>query len=87
MNNILTNEQVRSLLLSLGFRAGPVVRNHHCVFRHPESGCEIVFPANRDDSLARSADIVSIRDHLSCSGHLNEDVFDQFAREGQLPTA
>lgn len=87
MNSTLTNLKIRSLLLSLGFDEGPILRNHHRLFRHPQSGCEIVFPANRDDSPVRSADIVSIRDHLACTGHLEEEVFDLFAREGQLPAA
>jgi hypothetical protein len=87
MSPIVTNERLRQLLLDLGFFKGPLVKNHHRVFRHADSSCVIVLPDNRDEEPARKADIASVRDHLDQLGHLHTTIFDRFMAEGKLPAA
>lgn len=83
----LTNGELRQLILDLGFVDGELVKNNHRVFRHPESKCEVVLPANRSESLARQADVLGVRDHLDQQGHLASSIFDQFVRDRKLPAA
>ena len=83
----VTNEELRQLLLDLGFAKVQRVANNQRVFRHPESQCVIVLPDNRDKDTARSADVVGVRDHLSHQGHLPEAAFDYYVAEGKLPAA
>jgi hypothetical protein len=83
----VTNERLRQLLLDLGFTRGQLVKNNNRVFRHPVSRCVIVLPDNRDEDLARAADVAAVRDHLAHQGHLEEVIFDRFMSEGKLPAA
>jgi hypothetical protein len=83
----VTNKRLRQLLIDLGFAEGESVKNHHRLFRHPQSRCVIVLPDNRDEDVARPADIASVRDHLDQQGHLSETIFDLFLVEGKLPAA
>ena len=70
MANELTNQELRLLLLDLGFEREMLVKNHSRVFRHPESKCVIVVPDNRNDELARLADVLGVKDQLAQHGHL-----------------
>ena len=79
-----TNQTLRQLLAALGFDAGDLTDNNHRVYRHADSQCLVVLPDNRDDQPARQADVLGLRDHLACTGHLEEKQFDDFLREGQL---
>ncbi len=83
----VTNEKLRQLLLDLGFDKAQSVKNSHRVFRHPDSRCVIVLPDNRDEGIARAADLAAVRDHLAQQGHLEEVIFDHFVAEGKLPAA
>lgn len=83
----VTNERLRRLVLDLGFARDGLVKNNHRVFRHPVSCCVIVLPDNRDEDVARAADVAAVRDHLAQQGHLEEVIFDRFMSEGKLPAA
>ncbi len=76
---------LRTLLLDLGFKQGEVAEKNHSVWRHPESGCTVLLPANKTLQPARPADIVGIKAHLDHHGHLDEEAFDYFVAEGKLP--
>ncbi len=81
----LTNSSLGQLLLDLGFEKGDVTKTHHRVWRHAESGCELLLPANKATDGPRPQDVVGIRAQLALQGHLDEEDFDFFAREGKLP--
>ena len=87
MSEKLTNQELRQLLLDLGFERESMVKNHSRVFRHPESKCIIVVPDNRNDDAARLADVLGVKDQLAQYGHLDETVFDQFLTERKLPAS
>ncbi|NUQ65330.1 MAG: hypothetical protein HUU20_22920 [Pirellulales bacterium] len=81
----LTNQVLGQLLRELGFAPGDVTEKNHRVWRHPQSGCTLLLPANKTTELARPADIVGIKAQLHLQGHLDEAAFDLFATEGNLP--
>ena len=83
----LTNQELRQLLLDLGFERETTVKNHSRVFRHPKSKCIVVVPDNRNDDEARLADVLGVKDQLAQQGHLEEAVFDRFLTERKLPAA
>ena len=83
----INNEELRQLLVDLGFVAGQTARNNYRVYQHPESQCEIVVPANRDKAPARQSEVLAVRDHLDCHGHLEAETFDRFLQDGKLPAA
>ena len=87
MNSSLTNQELRQLLLDLGFERETITKNHSRVFRHPESKCVIVVPNNRNDESARLADILGVKDQLAQNGHLDEATFDRYLTERKLPAA
>lgn len=87
MTDKLTNQELRQLLLDLGFVRETMVTNHSRVFRHPESKCVIVVPDNRNDDAARLADVLGVKDQLAQHGHLKEAVFDQYLTDRKLPAA
>ena len=87
MADKITNQELRRLLLELGFVPGEPAQNNHRAFRHPGSGCVIVLPDNRDEDNARRADVAGVRDHLAQQGHLDEVLFDRFLIEGKLPVS
>jgi hypothetical protein len=82
-----TNRTLRKLLTCLGFEKQDRVENNHRVFRHLESDCVAILPDNRDEEPARQADILGLRDHLAHTGHLGEEEFDTYLRNGRLPAA
>jgi hypothetical protein len=81
----LTNNSLGQLLLSLGFQQRDVAGTRYRAWRHPESGCELVLPANKAMEAPRPADVVGIKAQLVLHGHLDEESFDFFASEGRLP--
>ncbi len=87
MNSNLTNQDLRQLLLDLGFDRKTITKNHSRVFRHPESNCVIVLPDNRNDEAARLADVLGVKDQLAQHGHLDGVTFDQYLTERKLPSA
>lgn len=87
MADKLTNQELRQLLLELGFERETLVKNHSRVFRHPESKCIIVVPDNRNNDSARLADVLGVKDQLAQHGHLEETTFDQFLTDRKLPAA
>ncbi|HUE72321.1 MAG TPA: hypothetical protein VMP01_15660, partial [Pirellulaceae bacterium] len=56
-------------------------------WRHPQSGCTLLLPANKLDDAPRPADIVGVRAQLDLQGHLDEAAFDGFVASGKLPAA
>jgi len=87
MADKLTNQELRQLLLDLGFEQETLVKNHNRVFRHPESKCVIVVPDNRNDESARLADVLGVKDQLAQQGHLEEFIFDRFLADRKPPAA
>jgi hypothetical protein len=85
MASRLTNSSLVQLLLNLGFQQRDVTRIDRRVWRHPESGCELILPINKALEAPRPADIVGLKAQLALHGHIDEEAFDFFAREGRLP--
>lgn len=83
----LTNEKLIGLVKQLGFDSGDLVKDNFRRWRHPESGCELLLPANKSQGAPRPADLVGIGAQLAFQGHLDEDAFDLFITEGKLPAA
>ena len=83
----LTNEGLSRLLKTFGFEPGDLVKSNNRRWRHPDSGCELLLPANKTHESPRPADLVGIRAHLDMQGHLDEDAFGLFVAEGKLPAA
>ena len=81
----LTNKLLAQLLSNLGFEQGETAEKNHRVWRHPDSGCLLLLPANKTQEAPRPADLIGIRAHLDLHGHLDEEDFDAFASEGRLP--
>ena len=87
MADKLTNQELRQLLLDLGFERETMVKNQNRVFRHPASKCIVVVPDNRNADAARLADILGVKDQLAQHGHLEEATFDQSLTNRKLPAA
>lgn len=87
MADKLTNQELRQLLLDLGFERETMVKNQSRVFRHPASKCVVVVPDNRNEDAARLADILGVKDQLAQHGHLEEATFDRFLTNRKLPAA
>jgi hypothetical protein len=83
----MTNKSINQLLSDLGFQPGGVGEKNHRTWRHAESACVLILPANRVDEAARQADIIGVRSQLALQGHLDEESFDYFAVEGRLPAS
>ena len=81
----LTNKMLDDLLLNLGFEQRDITEKNQRIWRHPESGCELLLPANKALQAPRPADVVGIRAHLDLQGHLDREAFELFASEGRLP--
>ena len=79
-----TNHQLRQLLIDLGFEARNSVEPKCQVFEHSDSKARVLLPLNKDEELAREADVISIRTHLMYRGHLNQEGFDRFVKGGVL---
>ncbi|MBN1911651.1 MAG: hypothetical protein JW818_18055 [Pirellulales bacterium] len=79
-----TNQQLRQLLVDLGFDAHESVEPNCLVFEHAESKARVLMPSNRDKEPAREADVLSIRTHLMYRGHLDQAGFERFMEEGTL---
>jgi hypothetical protein len=47
MRELFTNKALNQLLLNLGFERGEVTKSNHQTWRHPDSGCRLVLPANK----------------------------------------
>lgn len=58
---------------------------HYRRWRHPESGCELLLPANKAQESPRPADLVGIKAQLDLQGHLDENAFELFVADGNLP--
>jgi hypothetical protein len=81
----LTNENLTGLLKTLGFAPGDQVKNNYRRWRHPDSGCELLLPANKTQESPRPADLVGIKAQLDLQGHMDEDAFALFVAEGKVP--
>jgi hypothetical protein len=79
-----TNQQLRQLLVGLGFEMRDSVEPNCLVFEHPASSTRLLLPSNKDGDLAREADILSVRTHLMYRDHLDQAGFDLFLKEGRL---
>jgi hypothetical protein len=79
-----TNQQLRQLLVNLGFEARQSVEPNCLVFEHADSKARLLMPSNRDEEPAREADVVSTGTHLLYRGHLDQAGFERFMREGTL---
>ncbi|HUE74340.1 MAG TPA: hypothetical protein VMP01_25890, partial [Pirellulaceae bacterium] len=64
-----TNRDLQRLLTELGFQAADIEQNQR-KWRHPQSGCTLLLPANKLDDAPRPADIVGVRAQLDLQGHL-----------------
>jgi hypothetical protein len=85
MSHSLTNERLNGLLLSLGFEAKAASTSHHR-WEHPQSGCVFHLPANKLQEAPRPADLLGVKAQLDLQGHLAASEFDEFAREGRMPS-
>jgi len=85
MAHRLTNTNLTELLLDLGFEQGGPAEKNHRTWRHPESGCTLLLPVNKALESPRAADLVGIKAQLDMHGHVDEDSFEYFVREGHLP--
>lgn len=81
----LTNQMLFELLANLGFAGGRPTPKNHRVWRHPESACTLLLPANKTHEPPRPADIVGIKAQLDLHGHLDEEAFEVFVTQGKLP--
>jgi hypothetical protein len=81
-----TNRDLQRLLTELGFRPADSEQNQR-QWRHLQSGCVLLLPANKLDEAPRPADLVGVRAHLDLQGHLDESTFDDFVTSGKLPAA
>lgn len=81
----LTNESLTGLLKTLGFEPGELVKENYRGWRHPDSRCELLLPANKTHESPRPADLVGIKAQLDLQGHLDEDAFELFVADGKLP--
>jgi hypothetical protein len=82
---MITNEMLAQFLSSVGFEAGePAARNHRS-WRHAQSGCVLLLPANKKKERPRPADLVGIKAQLDLHGHIDEGAFEQFIATGKLP--
>ena len=82
----LTNKDLDTLLVRLGFEAGETTERFCRVWRHPEAGTTLLLPANRTLEPPLEVDLVSVRTHLDYNGHLDADAFDEFVRTEKLPS-
>jgi hypothetical protein len=82
----LTNQMLSQLLQTLGFEQGAVTVKNRRAWRHPESECTLLLPANKTQEAPRPADLVGIKAQLDLQGHLDEEAFEQFIIDGKLPT-
>jgi hypothetical protein len=80
----ITHRQVQNLLIALGFTATKR-SDGSMVFHHSQSGTLLLLPKHRGNSPSREADLHSVGQHLVGHGHLDEDAFEAFVREGVLP--
>jgi hypothetical protein len=83
----LTNQKLVELLTNLEFEPGDLVKNNYRRWRHSDTGCELLLPANKTHESPRPADLVGIKAQLDLRGHLDEDAFNLFVAEGKLPAA
>lgn len=83
----LTNKTLGELLAKLGFQAGNVTAKNNRVWEHPESKCTLFLPENKVDESPRPGDVLGIRTQLDMHGHLDEQSFDLYVAEGELPAA
>lgn len=87
MNQRITNSKLALLLSHLGFESSPAKQPKFIEWRHPISGCALILPENKARESPRPTDIEGIKAQLDMQGHLDEDAFDRFLEEGQLPVA
>lgn len=81
----LTNRMLTELLGKLGFQRHNVTAKNNRVWEHPESGCTLLLPNNKSDESPRPGDVVGLRTQLDMHGHLEEQAFDVFVRDGTIP--
>ncbi len=81
----LTNKMLVGLLEKLGFEPGNVTSKNNRLWEHPESHCTLFLPNNKVDEVPRPGDFVGIRTQLDMHGHLDEQAFDSYLAEGNLP--
>lgn len=79
-----TNQQLRQLLVDLGFHSRDSAEPNCLVFEHPASSARLLLPSNKDEDEAREADVVSLRTHLAYRGHLDQAGFETFLETGVL---
>lgn len=84
MSDTATNQQLRELLKDLGFAVRDSVEPRCLVFEHPQSQARLLLPSNKDNEVARSADILSLRTHLIARGHLTAESLNEFLQSGRL---
>lgn len=83
----LTYKKLNELLTNLGFEPRDVTKTSSRRWRHPESGCTLLLPANKMHDPPRPADLVGIKAQLGLQCHLDEHAFELFVTEGRLPVA
>ena len=80
----LTNRDLTTLLISLGFQMKETGEEFHRIWRHPEAGTTIFLPANKDDERPLEVDLHSVRTHLHFNGHMEAADFDEFVKTRRL---
>ena len=78
-DNTVTFEQLRAVLLALGYVADPA-NAKHMIFRHPDSYLFVVLPKLRLRDIVDPMNLLSVRNTLANSGFVPKDEFDSLFR-------
>lgn len=76
LTRVVTNQLLANVLADLGFQMGNQVPPNCVVWRHPDSNCSLVLPANKLLERARPADVVGVETQLRFHGHLDAADFE-----------
>lgn len=83
----LTNKDLSTLLLELGFQCGAETEKLRRVWRHPDAGTTILLPSNKSLEPPLEVDLISMRTHLDYNGHMGAPEFDEFVEKKRHPVA
>lgn len=85
-NNVLKFEQLREVLVALGYVADPP-NAKYTIFRHPNSALFVILPKMRRNSIVDSIHLLSVRTTLANSGLVAKERFDSLIRAQTEPIA
>jgi hypothetical protein len=78
-NDTVTFEQLRDVLLALGYVADPP-NAKYMIFRHPDSYLFVILPKLRCRDIVAPMNLLSVRSTLANSGMVAKDEFDSLFR-------